>query len=79
MKSDDGIRCKVMRQGATWCDVMESGVAWCDVSGQGMTWYDEVVSRGEVNQNWTGSGQGKAWQDLVILMRQGVITYVLTR
>ena len=54
-------------------------MAWCDVSGQGMTWYDEVVSRGEVNQNWTGSGQGKAWQDLVILMREGVITYVLTR
>ena len=59
--------------------VVNSGVAWCDVSGQGMTWYDKVVRRGEVNQNWTGSEQGKAWQDLVILMRQGVIMYVLTR
>ena len=79
VESDDEIRCDVMGQGVMWCNVMESGVAWCDVSGQAVTWYNKVVSQGEVNQNWTWSGQGKAWQDLVILMRQGVITYVLTR
>ena len=47
--------CDVMDSGMAWCDVMESGMAWYDISGQGVTWYDEVVSQGEVNQNWTGS------------------------
>ena len=61
MEPGDEIRYDVMSQGLKWYDVMESDVAWRDVSGQAVTWYDEVVSRGEMNQNWIGSGQGKAW------------------